>query len=48
MPNSDLSMNAYAEDETLDDILIRPEASPTQRQLALDAELFSHRSAAAD
>ena len=41
MPNSDLSTDAYAEDEALDDIVVRPEDSASQRQLLVDPELLS-------
>ena len=41
MPNSDLSADAYAEDEALDDIVVRPEDSASQRQLLVDPELLS-------
>jgi hypothetical protein len=41
MPNSDLSTDAYAENETLDDIVIRPENSASRQQLPFDLELFS-------
>jgi len=41
MPNSDLRPDAYAEDEALDDIVVRPEDSASQRQLLVDPELLS-------
>jgi hypothetical protein len=41
MPNSDLSTDAYAEDETLDDIVIHPEDSASRQQLPFDPELLS-------
>jgi hypothetical protein len=42
MPNSDLSTtDAYAEDETLDDIVIHPEDSASRQQLPFGPELLS-------
>jgi hypothetical protein len=41
MPNSDFSTDAYAEDETLDEIVIRPEDWASRRQLPFDPELLS-------
>jgi hypothetical protein len=41
MPNSDLSTDAYAEDETLDDIVIHPENSASWQLLPFDPELLS-------
>jgi hypothetical protein len=41
MPNSDLSTDASAEDETLDDIVIHPENSASWQLLPFDPELLS-------
>ena len=41
MHNSDLSTDAYADDETLDDIVIHPEDVASRQQLPFDPELLS-------
>jgi hypothetical protein len=41
MPNSDLSTDADADDETPDDIVIHPEDSASRQQLPFDPELLS-------
>jgi len=40
MPNSGLTTDAYAEDETLNNIVVRPEDMASQRQLRFVPELF--------
>jgi hypothetical protein len=45
MPNSDLRANAYPEEETLDDLLVRPEDSASQPRHPSIRESFTQRSA---
>jgi hypothetical protein len=44
MSNSDLSTDVYAEDETIDNIVIHPEDSASRQQLPFDPEFLSPES----